>query len=162
MIDAIKNKKINIIFLDVDGVLNIMSDSYRSTDYINLGTNAIEIHLMQRLEFLMEQVENTFIVLSSSWGEKQFLIAMQQRRFKYIDKIIGRTGRDIKWRGNQIKDWLDETDLNIINYVVLEDEPIDVCGDYCNTIPKEKVVHVNMDEGLSHENILEAISILKS
>jgi len=160
-----QDRGIKVIFLDMDGVMNIMGDAYRSTDYINLGTQAVEPHLMRRLEYLIEEVEKdgvpVKIVISSSWSEYNVLLTMNRLRFKYMNAFIGRTKRDVKWRGNQIQAWLDETDKNVVKYVVLEDEPCDVCGEKCAIIPKEYVVPVNMDTGLSDKNVEVAINKLK-
>ena len=172
----------NIIFLDVDGVLNIMSDSYNSCAWINLSYDAVEPHLMKRLEYLIEQTD-AYIVISSSWSEVQLKQVLEQKRFKYIDRILGRTHRGqtdnplnvpderliiqqgtgikfLEYRGDQINEWIHDNNFSG-NYVVLEDEILDVCGELCNSIPKENVIEVDMNEGLSHKNVLEAISILK-
>ena len=171
-----------VIFLDVDGVLNILSDSYNSCAWVNLGHDAVEVHLMKRLEYLIEQADAN-IIISSSWGQKQLTILLKKLRFKYIDRIIGRThrgeventnvpderliiqqGTGIKFlseRGDQIQHWLDNTEHSVVSYVVLEDEVSDVCGDRCNTIPKDKVVEVDMREGLSQKNINRALYILE-
>ena len=170
-----------IIFLDVDGVLNIMSDSYRSCAWVNLGHDAVEAHLMKRLEYIIEQTDAN-IVISSSWHQEQLTILFKKLRFKHIDKIIGRTyrgkventnipderliiqhGTGFKYlseRGDQIQHWIDNTEHSIESYVVLEDEVSDVCGDRCNTIPIDKVVEVDMNEGLSNVNVKIAIDIL--
>lgn len=153
----------NIIFLDIDGVLNIMSKSYNSCAYVNLAHDAVEPHLMKRLEHILEQVPDTKVVISSAWGLKQIKTVLEQKRFKYIDSIIDRTPRKgIDHRGDQIMQWIFENEPEFsISYVVLEDEPFDVCGDRCSTIPKEKVVHVDMNDGLKHSDIVKAIAILR-
>lgn len=148
----------NIIFLDVDGVLNIMSDSYYTMAWVNYGSDAVDYHLMRRLEYLIEKVPNSYIIISSSWSEGQLKSSLERRRFKYLDRILGRTSRDKKFRGEQINDWLIENDWE--SYIVLEDEIIDVCGEKCNLIPREFVIEVDMNEGLSNKNIERAINIL--
>jgi hypothetical protein len=172
----------NIIFLDVDGVLNIMSDSYNSFAWVNHGSDAVEPHLMKRLEHLIENTVNAHIVVSSSWHNQDLIRVLSKLRFKYVDRIIGRTIRVVSSdvqidaqstmivkdtgnihlnnRGDQIQQWLNENELPIFNYVVLEDEVSDVCGERCDTIPHSNVVEVDMKEGLSHANIEMAIEIL--
>ena len=179
----LKGNSVKIIFLDVDGVLNIMSDSYRSCAWVNLGSDAVEVHLMKRLEYIIEQTDAN-IVISSSWGQKQLTILFKKLRFKHIDRIIGRThrgeventnvpderliiqqGTGIKYlseRGDQIKHWLDNTEHKIKSYVVLEDEVSDVCGDRCDAIPSSAVIEVDMNEGLSNVNVKTAIEILNT
>jgi len=157
MRNKIKNQK--IIFLDVDGVLNIISDSYRTMAWTNYGNDAVEPHLMKRLEYLLEKVPDANIVISSAWSEIQLTDVLEKLRFKFMNKIIGRTPRRLRYRGQQINSWL--LNNNWSKYVVLEDEISDVCGDKCSLIPKEFVIQVDMKEGLSNKNIEKAIQILK-
>lgn len=147
-----------IIFLDVDGVLNIMSNSYRT--FMKPYGQHIEPHLVQRLNYLMEKTDAR-IVVSSSWKADMIDLEKQivEQGFKYWDRVIditpyGHNGM----RGKQIEQWLNEYEHD--EYVVLEDEPTDVCGSMCNVIPKENVIHVDMNEGLTHQNIVDAIDIL--
>ena len=149
-----------VLFLDVDGVLNIMSETYYSHSYLTLGSDPIEPHLMMRLEYIMERCPDTKIVISSSWYEKQLLQKLTKVRFKYIDRIIGRTPRDVQPRGNQIKSWLSGKDIE--SYIVLEDEVSDVCGEKCDTIPIENVIEVNTNEGLSHKNTIDSVIALNN
>lgn len=144
-----------IIFLDVDGVLNIMSSSYYSHSYLNIGDDPIWLHLMKRLEFILERIPSAKIVISSSWGYKQLINKLNMVRFRYIHRIIDRTPRKHTYRGEQIKDWLDVN--HILNYVVIEDEVSHVCGNKCNLIPTDRVIEVDMNQGLSHLNVVDVI-----
>jgi len=148
-----------IIFLDVDGVLNIMSSSYNSHGYDTIGMNPIEPHLMKRLEFILERVPDANIVISSSWYMKNLINELKKLKFKYVNRVIDRTPRKCMYRGIQIKEWLNRHKY-ITNYIVLEDEISDVCGNNCNAIPKKYVIEVNMDDGLSHKNSIDAITKL--
>ena len=149
-----------VLFLDVDGVLNIMSETYYSHSYLTLGSDPIEPHLMMRLEYIMERCPDTNIVISSTWYEKQLLQKLTKARFKYLDRIIGRTPRDTQFRGDQIKAWLSDKDIE--SYIVLEDEISDVCGDKCSAIPIKNVIEVNSNEGLSHKNTIDSVVELNS
>ena len=179
-----------IIFLDVDGVLNCLGESYRSHRY---GSNVIEKFLMERLEFIIEKT-GAEIVLSSSWHLETFKYQMTNMRFKYLDKIKGRTPRgftsennlgfdidilaennncndlimkshsDDDWfhitnRGDQIRQWIYENDFDG-HYVVIEDEITDVIERSLNPIDSKFVVETNMNNGMLHEDAMEAISIL--
>ena len=153
-------EKVKIIFLDVDGVLNIMSNSYNS---FKLTSNALEPHLVRRLEFIIRRTSRVVpvkIVISSSWREEDLLVALGKCGFKYINNIIGRTPRNIyNYRGDQIRDWLDnhQDKYNIDSYIVLEDEVVDVCGSKCSSISNDNVIEVDMNEGLSHKDCVNAI-----
>lgn len=148
----------SVIFLDVDGVLNIMSTTYYSCGFTTLGSNPIEPHLMCRLEFILSRVPNAVIVVSSAWTLESLIIKLKKARFKYIDRIIDRTPRDELERGDQILAWIEKHAFRG-NYVVLEDEIDDVCI-RCKSIPRENVIEVDMNEGLSNKNTIDAIVIL--
>tara|TARA_R110000772_G_scaffold5454_7_gene19517 strand:+ start:1790 stop:2248 length:459 start_codon:yes stop_codon:yes gene_type:complete len=147
-----------VIFLDVDGVLNVMSDSYRT--FMKPYGQHIEPHLVERLNYLIKKTD-AYVVVSSSWRvhmddlEKQ----MVEQGFKYWDKVIGATAYDGKYRGEQIADWISANKFEGI-YCVLEDEPSDICGNKCRAIGARYVVHIDMNEGLSQNDIDRALGIL--
>lgn len=151
-----------IIFLDVDGVLNIMSDSYRT--FMKPRGQHIEPHLVQRLNYLIEKTEAK-VVISSSWRHDMEDLEKQltEQGFKYWEDVIGKTGHDPEgWRGNEIKEWLRNYDEHKIEaFCVLEDEPIDICGKYCNAIQAYYVVQTDINEGLSNNDVKRAIYILE-
>ena len=147
----------NVIFLDIDGVLNIQSETYNSHSYENIGNDTIEPHLMKRLEYLLDRVGSPLVVLSSSWRLKQLKRKLAKQRFKYLGLIEHRTSREKDLRGEQINDFLIEYSWMVSDYVVLEDEVSDVCGAKCNIIPVDKVVEVDMNEGLSNKDVINTI-----
>ena len=152
-----------ILFLDIDGVLNIMGDTYNSyihsnTSLNNIGT--IEYHLVKRLEFIISRLSRSSsvkIVISSSWGLEDVIDTLKYYKFKYMECIYGSTPRKKLYRGEQILDWLNTTTLVIKDYIVIEDEPSDVCGEKCYVIPKDKVLEVNMRQGLSEKNAMDIV-----
>lgn len=149
-----------VLFLDVDGVLNILSTTYYSAGHHVLGHDPIEPHLMRRLEFILDRVPGCMIVVSSSWFFKQLVSKLTKARFKYVDRIIDRTPRGEDERGDQIKEWITTNNFTG-RYVVLEDEIIDVCI-RCTAIPRELVIEVDMNEGLSNKNTVDAVIILQN
>jgi len=129
-----------IIFLDIDGVLNTRED---------LKNNVlINDKLVEKLKEAIKETEAK-IVISSSWGEK--VICELVSRGISPDDIIGVTPRNKRFRGEQIKDWLDEHDYK--NYIVIDDEPFDICGEYCDAIPIHKVIKINPETGLTDEDV---------
>lgn len=147
-----------ILFLDVDGVLNIQGTTYNSHGYDAIGNDPIEPHLMRRLETVLERVPDLKIVISSAWFESQLKLKLSKQRFKYLDRIIGSTSRLEKYRGLQIKDWLNKhTKLEIEKYLVIDDEVLDICGSRCDVIPLENVIEIDMREGLSDKNAVDII-----
>ena len=159
-----------VIFLDVDGVLNVMSDSYRT--FMKPEGHHIEYHLVDRLNYIMAKTDAK-IVISSSWKSSMDDLEFQlkQEGFRYWDKVIGRTpfsgemdtrGEQSGYRGLQIQYWLKHNAEKIKRYVVLEDEISDVCGEKCSAIPFKNVISVDMNEGLSHYDTMEAIMFLNT
>lgn len=151
-----KDKK--VIFLDIDGVLNLMGTTYHSHGYDTLGTDPLEPHLLKRLSFIMERVPDSVIVISSSWRYDKAVRRLTEENWEYVDRIVDMTPRDVQPRGNQIKKFIDLHNVN--TYVVLEDEPNDVCGTKCNVIPKDRVVQPDMEEGLSSKDTIKVVKLL--
>lgn len=149
----------NIIFLDVDGVLNMYGSSYRT--FMKPWGQHIEPHIVQRLNYICENVKDLKIVISSSWRsvmedlEKQ----IKEQGFKYWDKVIDKTP-DLNFRGEEIKKWIDINSFNG-KYLVLDDEKVYICGDYCNEIPKENVLQTDGNEGLLHKDAMYIINYFK-
>jgi len=100
------------------------------------------------------------IVLSSAWDTIDAKKVLKEYNFNYLDSIIGRTSRNKLYRGEQILDYIRE--YNITNYVVLEDEIRDVCGSKCNAIPRSNVIEIDMTNGLSDKNAIDAIKKLNN
>lgn len=140
-----------ILFLDIDGVLNMYGASYYSFAWTNLGTNAIERHLVRRLEFILELVSDLNIVISSSWRQEPLINKLTELNFKYMDRIVGRTPRRNKARGLQILDYINEHDVH--TYIVLEDEIADVV----TYIDRDRIIEVDMNEGLSNKNAIDTV-----
>ena len=149
----------NIIFLDVDGVLNMYGSSYIT--FMKPYGQHIEPHLVCRLNYICENVKDLKIVISSSWRsvmedlEKQ----IKEQGFKYWDKVIDKTP-DLNFRGEEIKKWIDINSFNG-KYLVLDDETVDICGDYCNIILKENVLQIDGNEGLLHKDVMYVINYFK-
>ena len=99
----------NIIFLDVDGVLNLESDSYTTA---KSRENLCEPHLVERFNYLCRKMEEVEIVISSSWRKDMVELekVLKESGFRYWDKVVGRTSisahaKTLK-RGEQIHEWL--------------------------------------------------------
>ena len=151
-----------IIFLDVDGVLNIMSKSYNTLEIRKDRPNIyIEPHLVRRLEWLMDKT-GADIVVSSSWryDMDELKKQMEASGFTKWDRVIGKTTYNLDHRGEQILDWLNNNSDKWDRYVVIEDEIRDICEEGCEYIPKSNVVEVDSKNGLLHQDVVKAMSIL--
>jgi len=142
-----------VIFLDIDGVVNINSPSYYTNTYKNDGSVMyIEPHLVQRLNWLLERVEAN-IVISSSWRHdmQDLKEQLEKAGFKYWNRVEGKT-TVLMHRGEEIQEYLN-SHPEVKCYVVLEDEIDDVCGEKCDTIHKLNVIEINPQIGLTHNDV---------
>jgi len=150
---------VKVLFLDIDGVLNTYGSSGSLVSWEHCKKD-----LMHNLERIIEET-GAKIVISSSWREEGIEL-LKENGFKYVDEIIGvvplfdKNNRYIETRGEKILAWL--SDYEVEDYVVVDDEPFDICGDKCNVIPKENVVTTKPSEGLTKEKADEIISLFLS
>ena len=93
---------------------------------------------------------------------KQYLDLLKQIKeqgFKYWDKVIDKTPY-MSFRGDEIQAWINQNNFKG-TYLVIDDEITDICGDYCNEIPKENVLQTDGNEGLLHKDALNIIKYFK-
>lgn len=159
------------LYLDIDGCLNafarVKDRSFTKMLFPDTGPCTlivgIEPYLLDRLTSIIENSNNKVnIVISSSWRLDNVLYNMKAHGFKYINNIVGRTLRYAKYRGNQILQHMKDNDISVNDILVIEDDWLDVCGEYCNVIPSSVVVKPIGQVGLSEENVKEAIAILNN
>ena len=83
--------KLRVLYLDVDGVLNIESPSYST--YLWAFKNEfpfygrMEKHLVYRLGYLCDKANITDIYISSSWGKEDTVKELARLGVTYLDKI---------------------------------------------------------------------------
>lgn len=135
----------NIIFLDIDGVLNSTSGTTHNEKF------GFDDKLVSNLKFILDSVPDTKIVVSSSWRTllydefqsknipwREILV----KKLGYSDSIlIGDTPYLISTenrRGNEIKQWLDENrvKLKVDKFVILDDEICDITPIFPNNVVK--------------------------
>ena len=115
-----------VIFLDVDGVLNLSAREARSpSGYIGIAEKCV-----RNLKSIVDQT-NAYIVLTSDW--KYGWSPDNERcdpEARYLNKKLNRHGLHImtttrederRHRGHGIKDWL-ERNPHVTDWVVLDDE----------------------------------------
>ena len=128
-----------VIFLDVDGVLN--TGRYRKLLKKREGISyydaqfIFDVIAMRNLKDLVSKY-NAKIVISSTWryfrhneDNMYWKVLMGTlKAYQLDDKVIGVTPdlRDryntICCRGHEIKSWLDECNIQVDNYVILDDD----------------------------------------
>jgi hypothetical protein len=151
--------KMNIIFLDIDGVMRTYeSDCYWSQ---KLGE---PIPDMYKRHFSPDALENlnyitlltgSKIVITSTWRLFYTLTELKSlfRERGFRGDIIGVTGV-CDTRGEEIVEWLNEHRID--NFVVIDDNIKDIL----NRIPEVKVIKCNPLKGLNDEVFEKSIDIL--
>lgn len=153
-----------IIFLDFDGVITTLKSKYKLDK--------------EALDLLGEIIDATDakIVISSSWRRHTLEDTIKELQntsdfrmngleFPFIDKIVGVTERIFGFaltnkdkhisllRGVEIREYLKEHS-EVTNYVILDDDR-DILLDQ-----KDHFVNTDTYEGLTKENVKQAINIL--
>ena len=149
-----------VIFLDIDGVLNMYGASART--FMKPYGQHIEPHLVQRLNYIIEN-SRCNIVVSSAWRSDMddLKTQLEEQGFKYWGNVIGKTckpkekSEDIPYprtrdaylyndRGEQICKWLDDSEINVEKYVVVDDETSDILP----YVRIENIVQTDSNEGM--------------
>ena len=151
------------IFLDIDGVLNLFGESYK-TNSVAFDTHFQEIitrmdfHLVKRLEYIINETDAD-IILISAWDLDSAKRVLQQNDFKRLDKLKSKLYSPDRVEG--ILEYIQ--DNNITDYIVLDDE-IDI-PKALNLAPKEDRnswvgTIINPAEGLTNEAATYAVKVL--
>ncbi|MBO5476965.1 MAG: hypothetical protein J6A15_04370 [Clostridia bacterium] len=148
----------NIIFLDVDGVLN--SGEFREERYkiLKRAVRTEEFFDPTCMECLREIVEATDakIVITSSMLINDMEL-LKNKLGEYNIKLYDKTKYYGDMRGAQIREWLAEHD-NVKNYIILDD-------DYFIDYPglDEHIVKTSFysGKGLNKSHVPKAIKLLK-
>lgn len=121
------NNIINIIFLDVDGVLNSIRNLikvYEQTHKQHSGYNyPFDENCLENLCSLVEKT-NSKIVITSTWRrhEKGLKVLLDKlEEFNLSDKVIGYTPVLNKTRGEEIKKFLDTLNYKP-NFIIIDDD----------------------------------------
>jgi hypothetical protein len=155
-----------IIFLDFDGVLN--SQQFTQQFQGGFGMSQVDPTAAARLEKLVKAT-GAKIVISSSW---RTIFSIDQIK-KILQKVgapgaaaavIDRTPVGQGNRGQEIQDWLDlDPERAVVDpkhqntqaYVILDD------SNQMTPQQQPRLVHTNPQYGLTDEDVIEAVSILR-
>ncbi len=141
----------NVLFLDIDGVLNSEDWFTRTAN----GKGMFDPKCVELLNYITDN-SNTDIVLSSSWRMDENVNNILYNH-GITGNIIDKTSRlaleiDYLCRGNEIQKWLLENEYN--NYVILDD-------DFDMLVSQlDNFVHIDYKVGLSEENVKSILKIL--
>ena len=155
-----------LIFLDIDGVLNIFSKSYKTLQISNDHRFKdkicrMEYHLVKRLEYLIDNTD-AYIILISAWDIDSAVKCFKENDFKYCDRVINKIGKVNESRIVTVRDFCySNKTKNNTNFVMLDDEILyDEVAKELQPYDKPKVIEVNMTEGLSEYAVLKAIQLI--
>lgn len=161
---------INIIFLDIDGVLNtqnsintqIAENKGRYNESAQRYLYDFDENAMENLKDIID-TSNASIVLTSTWRLNDMLMEELISQFEKNDidaeKIIGKTPdlhdeKKDNLRAYEIEQWLNNSEEKINRFVILDD--IDDMGKYT----KSNLVVSNKFDGLTEKLKNKAIKIL--
>lgn len=150
----------NIIFLDVDGVINSVNNLikvYKETHKSHSGYSyPFDSNCLENLKELVSETKSS-LVISSTWrhsqkGMKKLLGALNE--YDLDKSIIGCTPVLGSSRGAEIKKYLSDSKFtDTVNFVILDDD-----SDVDDLLPY--LVHTNRQVGLTKENVQQAIEKL--
>lgn len=152
--------KMNIIFLDIDGVLNTERFIKYQIEHHECDSYEADFNFdpicMKNLKELIDKT-NSYIVISSSWRTSVKLINEISNNLKLYninDRFFSSTPiLNNKTRGEEIKYWLDCFSDITINYVILDDE-----NDVDNLA--DKLVLCDQYYGFTKKELNKALEIL--
>lgn len=159
------------LFLDIDGVLNSeefyveMSQNDRMNKIHKENPNMsgsmvyklsnFDPKAVERLNKILKETECKLVV-SSSWRFDTDL----EELFEIVGinaNIFGITGiNNTRYRGFEIKDYLDNTNSEVLSYCILDDD--------CDMLPEQlnNFVHTDYRVGLTEDDVNKAIKILNN
>ena len=140
----------NIIFLDVDGVLNSIR-SLREAQSKNKQSYScynypFDLTCLDNLSYLVRET-NSYIVITSTWrmAEKgKEVLLSKLKEYDLDNRVIGYTKVLQKERGEEIKEYLSRLDGNI-NFIIIDDD-----NDFKGL--EEFLIKTNREIGLSSED----------
>ena len=163
-----KNHGLNLVFLDIDGVLNSRTTKEKCGPYRGIEDSKVSL-----LKELIDKT-NAKIVLISSWKEwwfkKEEHKSKQDDLANYLDECLIKAGLNV-WnkvnddfatgRGDSIVqfiNFLKHKNVEINNYVIFDDE----ISDYKETKQTKHLVQTSFENGgLSLKHIKQATIILE-
>lgn len=164
---------INVIFLDIDGVLNHQFASDKN--YTDAERFGLAQDLVDNLKYIVDNVDNVKILISSTWrkfhthqhvyADKYNWRSILEIMLQHKDIIYGDIGttnedsmRSSEGRAYDIKSWLDSNkNLGIGSFVILDDE----CSGLHKHFPNNVVdCEIQTMKGLTIQKAKEAVWIL--
>lgn len=153
----------NVVFLDIDGVLNCSSSESR-TPCGYIGIDGGKVRLLKKIV----TAANAVIVLTSTWKKEwdhspdnctEDGLYLTKKLSRQGLRILAKTQDQIYDRGRGIREWIDKRSDCIESWVVLDDF---LFADFETFGITPKLVQSDPEFGLTEELAEKAISILKT
>ncbi|MGM9878237.1 MAG: HAD domain-containing protein [Bacilli bacterium] len=148
----------NIIFLDVDGVLNSTKKLIKISNLTGKPYSEINYpfdeNCMNNLKYLVEKTDS-YIIISSSWRKQNDMrnrLLEELRKYDLENRIIGYT-KALGNKADEIREYILSSCHNI-NFIVLDDDK-----KLENMI--DNLIITDSYYGLSKENVDTAIRLLR-
>lgn len=145
------SSRYKIIFLDIDGVLNVC---YPERDQYG---SRFHPHFEENLKRLIDKT-GAKIVISSSWRSDGLEVMIEMWKYRNLPgEVVGITcseehikkilNKDKVVRGDEIQEFLDTYKDDISNYVILDDD--------CDMLPEQFDNFVQCSDNQTHEDCID-------
>jgi hypothetical protein len=157
-----------IIFLDFDGVMNNSTFLRKNPSAENASAEQVDPQAAALLDRLV-QGTGAKIVISSSWRHSRKLSQIQQilrdAGCRVAHRaVLDRTPMGEGNRGQEIQDWLDlDPERQVVNPAHEDVQSYVILDDTNEMLPEQqpRLVQTNPQLGLTEQDVVEAISILR-
>lgn len=155
------NDGINIIFLDIDGVLNSrthMNNLIQQRKSVSSGNMELNRESILILKEIINKT-NAKIVLSSSWRKiLRNVVNVRNQLKSHGISLLGLTGTSQSGkRDDEIREWINNwinEKNNIRSFIIIDDDEQDI------ELYKDRLIHTTWMYGLQKEHIKNSIELL--
>ena len=141
----------NIIFLDVDGVLNSMDYAKKLYAKDKVARSCYDFpfdpRCLNNLKHLVN-ITNSYLVITSSWRMHEIgreILLSELKKYDLDTRVIGYTNILHKERGEEVKDYLNKL-CKEVNYIILDDD-----SDFSGL--EEYLIKTNFEYGLTKKEL---------
>ena len=158
----------NVIFLDIDGVMNNVYSSVKSRnspEFEIIDSNGVVTKVRDNLCWLGFRVLNQIIdktkakvVLSSTWRKFYTKNEMNQifKHYKFKGELIDYTPvMSGEKRGTEIQKWIDDCELDIESFIIIDDDT-----DMLHL--RNRLIKTDAHFGLNHTHEDEAVALMNT
>lgn len=142
----------NIIFLDLDGVLNITSGANRTFEH---RYEIFEIDLVSNLNKLLNKDKDIFIVFTQNKPDLDYHLSLAE--FSFFDRVLDILPDNLNTKGENIFKWIKKNSFEG-RFLCIDDNLDQLIKYGKKRLKKEDCIEIDPSIGLSSKNIKEIIS----